>query len=799
MHFGDSAILEFGKFKDVLSGYAASTPGKTRVGDMFPSDDPRWIRRELAACDEMVILQASPSPLPLQGLHDVTTQISHLDKGGVLDAEALLRVAKNIGVAARVRSYLDNLNVGETYPELASRTGGLVRLSGPLAMIERVVGPDGEVRDGASDELGRIRSLLRRTRDRIQNHLESVLQGSEYERALRERVVTIRNGRYVIPVKQDFRGAIRGVTQGQSSSGLTVFVEPLPVVDMNNELHALLGDEDREIARILAATSDALREHAHDLRANADALTELDFVRAKANYSLEYKCRAPNIRDTAYIDMRQARHPLLERLFREERAAGAPEAGREVIPLTVSFDGGARGIVITGPNTGGKTVALKTVGLLVAVAQSGMHIAVDEGSTLGVFDAIYADIGDEQSIEQSLSTFSSHMTRIIRVVKRATPNTLVLFDEVGAGTDPIEGAALATSIIDELVDRGAHVMVTTHHGALKVYAHEHDRVVNAAMQFDEASLEPTYRLIIGTPGSSHALRVTERLGMPLRVLQAARDRVGSGAVEMERLIEDVDRLRRELSAEKAALDATLEHAESKRLEHETRAEELRTHRAELKREASHEADVILRDARGLVERTVAELRRTNASKEAIATAHRDIAAAREGVRGEIAHAPTESTDPADPLLEGDLVHVKGMRADGVVLQDYPGTGSVRVRVGSLTVSVRPFEIERREPPEQESLLPKEYRALASERRSTISPDLHVMGMRAAEALDEVDKYLDDATLSGLESVSIVHGKGTGALRRALHEYFRAHPLVGAFRLGKLDEGGAGVTMVTLRD
>ena len=799
MHFGDGAILEFGKFKDVLSGYAASTPGKDLVGNMRPSDDPAWIRRELTACDEMVDIQSSPSPLPLQGLHSVATHIAHLAKGGVLDAEALLGVAKNIGVAARVRSYLDSVDVAATYPELASRTSALVRLSGALTTIERVVGQDGEVRDTASDELSRIRSQLRRTRDRIQDHLESVLQGSEYERALRERVVTIRNGRYVIPVKQDFRGTVRGVVQGQSSSGLTVFVEPLPVVEMNNALHGLLADEEREIARILAATSDALRVHADDLRNNADTLTELDFLRAKADFSLDYRCRAPNIRDTAHIDMRDARHPLLERLFREERAAGAPEAGRSVIPLTVSFDGPARGIVITGPNTGGKTVALKTVGLLAAVAQSGMHIPVEEGTTLGVFDAIYADIGDEQSIEQSLSTFSSHMTRIIRVVKHATPNTLVLFDEVGAGTDPVEGAALATSIIDELVDRGAHVMVTTHHGALKVYAHEHEKIINAAMQFDEASLAPTYRLIVGTPGSSHALRVTERLGMPLSVLETARERVGSGAVEMERLIEDVDRLRRELSAEQRELSATLERAEAKRLEHETRAEELRTHRAELKRAASEDADAILRDARGLVERTVAELRRTHASKDTIAAAHRDIAAARAGVRRELAHAPTESANPAAPLLEGDLVHVKGMRADGVVLHDYDGSGSVRVRLGSMTLSVRPGEIERREPPKEDALLPKEYRTLASERRSTISGELHVMGMRAAEALDETDKYLDDATLSGLEAVAIVHGKGTGALRRALHEHFRAHPQVGAFRLGKLDEGGAGVTMITLRD
>ncbi|MBT3269581.1 endonuclease MutS2 [Candidatus Poribacteria bacterium] len=799
MRFGDSTILEYGKFTEVLSGYAVSTPGKARVGDMFPSTDPCWIRRELTACDEMVEIQGSPSPLVLHGLHDVTTQIMHLAKGGVLDAESLLAVAKNIGVAARVRVFLDKLDIRDAYPTLAGRTSLLVGMPSVLAVIDRVVSAEGEVRDNASDELGRIRSQLRRTRDRIQNHLDSILQGSTYERALQERVVTIRNGRYVIPVKQDFSGTVRGVMQGQSSSGLTVFVEPMPVVEMNNKLNELFGEEEREVARILAATSDALREHVDDLRNNADALTELDFLRAKANYSLDYRCRAPIVPDAPRVDLRGARHPLLERLFREERASGQAPEGRAVIPLTVCFDDPARGIVITGPNTGGKTVALKTLGLLAAVAQSGMHIPVEKGTALGVFDEIYADIGDEQSIEQSLSTFSSHMTKIIRVVKEATPKALVLFDEVGAGTDPVEGAALATSIIDDLVGRGAHVMVTTHHGALKVYAHEHERIINAAMQFDEASLEPTYHLISGTPGSSHALRVTERLGMPSSVLQVARDRVGSGAVEMERLIEDVDRLRRELDAERRLVHRTLGRAEAKRTEHETRAEELRVHKADLKRRASEEADAVLRDARGLVERTVADLRRTSASKESIATAHRDIAAARVDLRGELAHAPTESGDPVDPLREGDLVHIKDMRTDGVVLSDYDGSGAVRVRAGSLTVTVRRGEVERREPSALESMLPKKYRAMASEKRSTISADLHLIGMRAGEALDETDKYLDDATLSGLDKVSIVHGKGTGALRRALHEHFRAHPQVSEFRLGTLDEGGAGVTMVTLRD
>jgi|SaaInl4_135m_RNA_FD_contig_81_314561_length_11324_multi_5_in_0_out_0_8 DNA mismatch repair protein MutS2 len=799
MHFGDSTILEFGKFKELLSAYAVSTPGKLRVDAMQPSTDSSWIRCELTACDEMADIQGSPSPLVLHGLHDVTSHIAHLRKGGVLDAESLLALAKNIGVATRIRTFLDKLRVGEIYPELARRTSLLVGLPAALAKIERVIGPDGEIRDSASDTLGRIRSQLRRTRDRIQNHLDSILQGTEYERALRERVVTIRNGRYVVPVKQDFRGSVRGVMQGQSSSGLTVFVEPLPVVEMNNDLHGLLADEEREIARILAATSDALRVHEQDLRSNADALTELDFLRAKAGFSLDYRCRAANIRDTAHVDLRGARHPLLERLFRDERANGQAPEDRFVIPLTVSFDDGARGVVITGPNTGGKTVALKTLGLLAAMNQCGLHIPVDEGTALGVFDAIYADIGDEQSLEQSLSTFSSHMTRIIRVVKNATANTLVLLDEVGAGTDPVEGAALATSIIDELVDRGTHVMVTTHHGALKVYAHEHDQIINAAMQFDEASLAPTYRLITGTPGSSHALRVTERLGMPESVLAVARERVGSGAVEMERLIEDVDRLRRELDAEQHQLRATLERAEAKRLEHETRAEELRKNRADLRSQASREADAILRDARGLVERTVGDLRRTQASKESIATAHRDIASAREGLDGHAGRTAEGAAEVVGKFQEGDSVHVKDMRADGVVMHDHDGSGSLRVRVGSLTLTVRPGEVELREPSDLDSLLPRKYRALASEKRATISGDLHVMGMRAGEALEEVDKYLDDATLSGLENVAIVHGKGTGALRRAIHDHFRAHPQVGAYRLGELDEGGAGVTMVTLRD
>ena len=437
------------------------------------------------------------------------------------------------------------------------------------------------------------------------------------------------------------------------------------------------------------------------------------------------------------------------------------------------------------------------------MTQSGMMAPVEPGSEIGIFDAICADIGDEQSLEQSLSTFSSHMTRIIRVIQQATPKTLVLFDEVGAGTDPAEGAALAMSILDELLDRGALFLVTSHHGALKMYAHSHDKLQNASMEFDEETLSPTYRLLIGVPGSSHALKIARRLGMPPRVLDGALGRVGERAVEMERLITDVDRMRRELEVAQNDLKLKLAAATEKERDYNQRMTDLRSYRDEIKRKAEHQAEAVLRESKALVERTIAELRAANGVKEVATVARREIQQAHEQIKRQIdvedlQNAPIQPGDiPA--LKKGDEVYFRAMRASGEVLEPPDHRGVTRVRIGEMTVTANVRDLDApQEMPDVVSKMPKQFRQMVAEKQDHISTELDVRGQRALEALENVDKYLDDASLAGLERVYVIHGKGTGALRKALHEHLRNHPHISKYTLGKLEEGGAGVTVADLR-
>jgi DNA mismatch repair protein MutS2 len=795
----EAAPLEYDRLKEILDAYAVSTSGKARVQALQPTNDLAWIQSELQAADEAKTVEHSHNGFPLQGLSDIALLLGRLEKGATLDPEGVREVGSHLRVSRRVQQFLTKLDVGTTFPEVARRCRTLAVFPALEKRIEQTVGPEGDILDDASPELRRIRQAIHRTRQQIHDRLESYLRQSSYENAIQERVVTMRNDRYVIPVKQEFRAQIPGVFQGQSSSGATLFVEPLPVVEMNNALHEFHAREALEIERILRELSNAMRLELDGLRANADVLAELDFLRAKARFCLDYRCVSPVVEPSPRVDLKGARHPLLEYHIKQERRANPTAPSRAVVPTDIALGDGDQGVVVTGPNTGGKTVVLKTVGLLALMAQSGLPVPANCGSVLSVFDGVFADIGGEQSLEQSLSTFSSHLNRIIRILNATTPRTLVLLDEIGAGTDPDEGVALATALLDAFLERGALFLVTTHYGALKAFAHSHPRLRNASMEFDEATLSPTYRLRVGLPGSSHALRVAERLGLPSDVLDNARSRVGDKSIAIEDLIADVERIRRELEGEQKALRESLANAEAKEALYTSRLEEFKTVRAELIRKAEADASIILRDARSLVERTVGELRRANASRDAIRDAHREVADAQAELRRrlELREESAPSGDAAQEIVAGTPVYVKTMRAEGEAMAEPDERGMLRVRVGSMTISLHASDLTRRDKPSE----PKRCRdlSLQSAKSSAITRSLTLIGERVSAALDMTDKYLDDAVLSGLTEVILVHGKGTGALRAALHTFLRSHPHVASFRLGTHAEGGAGVTVVTLRE
>ena len=805
MSLSDLEVLEYDQLKERLAEYAVSAPGKERAAALSPSySGLQSLREEHRTVSEAVRLQASDAPIPLQGLLDVRQPVRLL-KTSALNAEEFIALGGHLRVARRVSNYFEKQREeesGETRGEepelLIRRMERLVPLPELLAEIEHIFTDEGEMADDASPQLRTIRRRLRRARERIQTRLDSALQNPAYQEALQDRLITIRNGRYVIPVKQNFRGVVKGASQGQSASGATVYIEPLSVMEANNELDRLLGEEAREIQRILTELSASARERLEQLRGNVEALAELDFVRAKADFALDYGCSEPVMMEEPVLDLKNARHPLLIWHFRQEKRRNPKQPLRKAVPLSIRLDEETRAVVVTGPNTGGKTIALKTAGLLALMAQSGMPIPADPGSQLGVFDAVCADIGDEQSIEQNLSTFSSHMTRVIRILGQATPRTLAVLDEVAAGTDPSEGAALGAAILDELLRKGAKILVTTHHGALKLYAHERKHAANAAMTFNENDLTPTYQLRMGVPGSSRALQIARGLGMPVSVLEAAERQAGAGAVEMESMLQEVDRLQRKMESESAELEKRLRAAEARELEYKNRIDALRSQREELRRQAEGEAQAIVRGARATVERTVAEIRTTQASKESIESARAQIHEKELALERAKQEQRRKAAEERRNLPEGSVVYIPAMQAKGVIVDPPNESGTTRARVGQMTVTVSAAEIETREEDQaavQE--LPKRFRRLAAEKRADISIEIDLRGMRALEAVEEADKYLDDASLAGLDQVSIIHGKGSGALRQALHDSLRNHPTARKYRLGTLDEGGAGVTIVTV--
>ena len=797
--------LEYDKIRALLKKYTASQLGTARVDTLAPSTDVDKVRYLLTLCSEAKNFHQEHGGVPLNGLKDIRKSLTHAAKvGALLDAEELLDVRKVAQIPADIHRAFEKRD-REEFPNLFAIVDALPVFPDLVKAISYCIDAEGFLLDRASPELRSIRRKLSRLRENIHQRLEATLRSPEHQKAIQEQVITSRNNRYVIPIKQEARSSFRGVVQGQSTSGATFFVEPLDIVQMNNELHEAAEAEQREIRRILLELTDRVRDNLHELELSLDLLAEFDFLNAKARFSFALNAVEPKLNTRGVVKLIEARHPILELHLQNERKSDADShqdgnLPTRVVPTNMHIGKEFNTLIITGPNTGGKTVVLKTVGLLALMAQSGLHIPAEDGSQVAIFDHIFADIGDDQGIEQSLSTFSSHITKIVEMLRRIeyAEYTLVLLDEIGAGTDPSEGTALGMALLDWLGERQVNTIVTTHYGALKAYAHTQQSMENASMEFDWTTLRPTYRLQIGIPGSSNAIKIASQLGIPSEILDEAQTHLGNNNVAVEDLLVRLQQTQDELDTERARLQKKNQEVEVASEKYTHLLQTLETERNTLKQQAESEARDIVDNARKTVEKLVADIRRQQASKDSIRNAFSEIEAAKKSLKKE---PPKKQTKQPKLIVNvGDKVRVKKLNRFGEVTAiKRRGKTPLQILVGNMQMQAAYHEIDSVHPKQETSNLSTSVLDIQYNKSNTISSELNIRGLLVKEALDLTDKYLDDAYLAGIPTVRILHGKGTGALRKAVHDELRENPRVTQYQLAPLSQGGEGVTVVTFKE
>jgi DNA mismatch repair protein MutS2 len=785
--------LEFNKVTALLAAKAVSVPAKRLAAELVPFEDADDARAALAETAEAVRLIETKGALPLGGVSDVRPALSRAAIGGALSMAELLAVAEYIYVCRKALAY------GLPDGREASAEGavaGLFRLVTAETSLEneirRKVKSDAELFDDASSALADIRRGIKRAGEKIREQLNSIIHSRVYKNALQDSVITTRGGRYCVPVKSEARGAVPGMIHDQSGSGATLYVEPMAVVALNNAIKEFAARERDEIARILAELSDSVASRAESMAASMEALITLDFIFAKGALALDTRSARPEINDGGRVNLIRARHPLIPRDV--------------AVPIDARVGGDFTTLLITGPNTGGKTVALKTIGLLPLMGSAGLFIPAETGSEVAVFDGVFADIGDEQSIEQSLSTFSGHMTNITRVLGLAAPGSLVLLDELCAGTDPTEGAALAESIVERLAAIGARVVVTTHYAELKLYALRSPSAENAACEFDVATLRPTYRLMIGVPGKSNAFAISKRLGLPEDIIETARGLLTRQETRFEDIVTDLEINRRSAETEARKAEGIRREAERLRQEYETAKAKLAQFRDKEMAKARSEAREAVERARDEAAAIVKEMRRLaaeNAAPHLLAEKRRELSdalssAGRTDGTGETSECGEPL--PADtPPVPGDIVYARSIGRSARVVTAPDADGDLYVAAGAIKMRVNISSLSRgRSESEDETAAGGRGGSFASRKSLAISPEIDLRGQTIAEAIESVDKYLDDAAMTGLTRVGLIHGKGTGALRNAVTEYLRRHKHVRRYRLGEYGEGDSGVTIVELK-
>lgn len=775
--------LEYDKVIEEVAAFCATHIGQEEMKSLQPTNDYEAVVRMLEETDEALDVLRVYGQLPLGGIYDIRPHAKRAQIGGILSATELMEIASTSRASRMIRRFSEQVEEdGEIdLPLLAHYREQLPVVTALEQKINRAIDENGNVLDSASSALRSIRSRRRRAESRVRSQLESYTRGRNASKMLSDAIVTIRNDRFVLPVKAEYRSHYGGVVHDMSASGQTVFVEPDNVVQANNDIRELKMKEREEVQKILRDLSEDVQTQAHDLFILVDLLVHLDIVHAKARYGAANRCVRPIVNDRGYVKLTEARHPLLPI--------------DEAVPNTIEFGDDITTIVITGPNTGGKTVTLKTVGLCTLMAQAGIPIPALDGSEIAVFESVYADIGDEQSIEQSLSTFSSHMVNIVDILKTFTDRSLILFDELGSGTDPQEGAALAISILDEVHGTGARVMATTHYPELKAYGYNRDGVVNASVEFDIETLSPTYRLLVGVPGRSNAFEISERLGLDKKVIDRARTFTGTDSSEVNEMIASLEASRIQAENDAQEMREQLEEAERLRQELAQELEMLEQQEERLVEKARDKANRLVQRAQAESEEVMKELRELRLYARADVKEHELI----EMKKRLDAAAPGEKKkkgpkkESTRPLAVGDEVKVLDYGQQGTLLEKLDD-GQWIVQIGILKMNIHENRLEYTKPKKEKGA------PVATVRRSgpPVKPELDLRGKRYEEAVVETERYLDDALLANYPQVSIIHGKGTFALRDGVRDVLNRHPRVKSFRDGKHGEGGLGVTVAQLK-
>ncbi|MCL2664922.1 MAG: endonuclease MutS2 [Defluviitaleaceae bacterium] len=789
----DKAVrtLEYNKIIESLTERAVSAAGKSAAAELLPADDIFFIRRAQKETAEAASLIVKKGSLPLGGIRDIRGPLARSVIGGTLSIDELLDVSDFIYVCGKVNTYSPS---DEEYPLLTPYFEAVLKAEEVEIEINRCIKNRTEVADGASRKLSEIRVKIRQANDRVRDHLNNVIHSQTYKTMLQEALITIRNERFCVPVRAECRHSFPGMVHDQSSTGATLYIEPLSVVQLNNSIRELLFEEKKEVERILQILTGLVASHEDILRANSETLAFLDFTFAKGELALSMRATEPVFNSGGYINIKKGRHPLLP--------------NDTVVPVDITLGGGFTMLLITGPNTGGKTVALKTAGLFTLMGQAGLHIPAFDNSELSVFDNVFADIGDEQSIEQSLSTFSSHMRNIVRILGAVTPRSLVLLDELGAGTDPTEGAALAVAILRHLHENAVRTIITTHYSELKIFAIATPGAENASCEFDVESLKPTYKLLIGIPGKSNAFAISARLGLAEEVINEARDVLSREDIRFEDLITDLEINKKTAHAEKERAEQFRREAEVLRKETENLKDRLNTQKEKILREAREAAFDSVRKAQSEADAAVKEFRRRtneNTDPRNFDDARRIMRESLSGMEKMFApDSSTAHTREIKPFTEqiraGDRVFVLSLNQSAVIVTPPDEDGETEISLGSIKMKVGikdlcPDQAEQK----KRSILYDAPNSVKSGKSMNIKNEIDLRGQLAAESIEITDKYLDDACLSGLKQVTIIHGKGTGALRNAVQTHLKNHPHVKSYRLGTFGEGENGVTIVELQN
>lgn len=785
-------VLEYDKVRSLVAGFAASEPGRAAVSELLPALSPVVVAERLQETQECTWLFTSGENLPLDGILNINAAVARLRISGMMLAPLeLLEIATTLGAGRRIKGFFERIGdkgalARQGVPLLRARAAIIQPLPQMEEAIANAIDEKAEVKDSASPALRRVRKQIGRMRDDILGRLSGILQDGSFQKVVQEPVITMRDDRYVLPLKPNFRQSIRGVVHGQSGSRSTLFVEPLEVLEQNNRLAELRMEEREEVERILRELSGMLAQEVEPIESMLGALAALDAIASRARFGIEYGAAVPMVSTQGDVRLRAARHPLL---LWKAKAAGAVN---KIWPNDIVIGREARVLVLSGPNAGGKTAVLKTVGVLCLMAQAGLPVTAGEGSELPCFGSFFADIGDEQSLEQNLSTFSSHVSQIAEILRLADENSLVLLDELGSGTDPAEGAGLGAAVLESLIERGCVTMITTHQNALKLFGAETGGAVNAAMEFDPITLQPTYRLTPGRPGRSYGLDMAARLGIPDAVIKRARARLSDDDARLETLLRQVEQDTQRLDSERNVLARDLTLVRQQQGETEAALKAAKEEAIEVRARAHQESREVL----ALMRQKLKELSNARAQEQdGIKTVRSDIESLARTLEPEKVVPERMPSGTMPDVHPGDQVRIPRLARSGTVL--FAQHGVLEIEVDGKTLKISAEEVVPGERVRQRKTAAPGWGTDLQELEQ--APDrLNLLGLRVEEALAEVDRYLDRVGLCHLSIVTIIHGLGTGALKTAMTGYLKHHPLVAATRTGEPAEGGAGVTVVELK-